>query len=94
MKIVWTKQALNDLASLRRYIADENPAAAIKTADRIAAAVEALSRHPELGRTGRVAGSRELVVTGTPFIVAYRVVAKIVAIVAVLHGARRWPDEF
>jgi len=46
------------------------------------------------GRAGRVAGTRELVIVGTPFIVAYRVEKKEVRVVAVLHAAQKWPDEF
>jgi toxin ParE1/3/4 len=38
-----------------------------------------------------VPGTRELVVTGTPFIVVYRVEAATVVILRVLHGAQRWP---
>jgi len=39
-----------------------------------------------------VAATRELVVTTTPFIVAYRVVEDRVEILAVFHGARIWPE--
>ena len=46
------------------------------------------------GREGRVAGTRELVIRGTPFIVAYRVVRNEVHVLAVMHAARKWPDEF
>jgi plasmid stabilization system protein ParE len=46
-----------------------------------------------MGRSGRVAGTRELVIAGTPYLVAYRVEAKAVVILAVIHGAQRWPDE-
>jgi toxin ParE1/3/4 len=38
--------------------------------------------------------SRELVVTGTPFVVAYRVNGESIQILAVLHGARKWPKPF
>ena len=41
-----------------------------------------------------MAGTRELVIAGTPFIVAYRIEKKEVRIVAVLHAAREWPGEF
>jgi len=50
--------------------------------------------HPYLGRPGRVTGTRELVVTSTPFIVAYQVVDDRIEILAVFHGARIWPDSF
>jgi toxin ParE1/3/4 len=46
------------------------------------------------GREGRVVGTRELVVQGTPFIVAYRVGRAEVEILAVMHAGRKWPEEF
>lgn len=93
MKVAWTRLALADLDSARLYIAEESPSAAARIINRIKAAVSALSRHPELGRPGRAAGTRELVVAGTPFILPYRIRAKRIEVLAVIHGARRWPDE-
>ena len=90
----WTRLALHDLDAAYEYIAESNAAAAQQIVERIEAAVAALARHPGIGRAGRVPGTRELVVTGTPFIVAYRVVAGAVEILAVIHGARIWPDRF
>lgn len=93
MTVAWTRRALADLDSARLYIAEENPSASARIINRIKTAVSALSRHPEIGRPGRVAGTRELVVTGTPFILPYRTRAKRIEILALLHGTRRWPDE-
>jgi len=53
-----------------------------------------LSDHPNAGRPGRVHGTRELVITDTPFILPYRVVRNTVQILRVLHGARKWPEQF
>lgn len=52
-----------------------------------------LRAHPELGRVGRVNGTRELVLAGTPFIVVYRVNpnAQRVDVWRVLHGSQQWP---
>jgi plasmid stabilization system protein ParE len=41
-------------------------------AERIQEAVEYLMEYPNIGRPGRVSGTRELVVSGTPFVVVYR----------------------
>ncbi|CLR06874.1 Uncharacterised protein [Mycobacterium tuberculosis] len=46
-----------------------------------------------MGRSGEIKGTREFVVTGTPYIVAYRVTEKQVEVLFVQHGAREWPDE-
>ena len=92
MTIVWSAQALRDLISLRRYIAEHNPTAAADTAARLLAAIENLPDFPSQGRPGRLPETRELVVTGTPYIVPYRVSDDRLEIIAVIHGARQWPD--
>lgn len=94
MKLRWTESAVEDLRSAHGYLKAENPKAAWDAVDRIMSAVERLERFPKMGRSGRVEGSLELVVTGTPFLVAYRVKGESVQILAVLHGARRWPKGF
>lgn len=94
MKLRWTDGAVEDLQSAHDYLEAENPRAAWDAIARIMSAVERLERFPHMGRAGRVEGSRELVVTGTPFLVAYRLRDKSIQILAVLHAARKWPREF
>jgi toxin ParE1/3/4 len=50
-----------------------------------------LAQHPRMGREGRVVGTRELVIGGSPFIVVYRVKKTSIEILRLLHGARQWP---
>ena len=76
------------------YIAEDNPAAARRMVARLREAAGRLSRTPQQGRPGRVPGTRELVLAGTPYIVAYRTEGGQVQILAVIHGAQRWPDAF
>ncbi len=91
MQVCWTAPAVADLAELRTYIGQRNRAAARQVARRILAAVRKLGRFAALGRPGRVPGTRELVVTGTPYIIPYRVVGGRIELLRVLHGARPWP---
>ena len=93
MTLRWTPLAASHLESAYEYLAQDSPNAADAVVDRVLTAVEALERHPQMGRVGRVPRTRELVVTGTPFIVAYRVKGTFVELLAVLHGARRWPER-
>jgi plasmid stabilization system protein ParE len=93
MRIRWLRKALQNLTSEADYIARDDPAAAARTAVRIFEAVEQLVMFPALGRPGRVVGTRELVVTGTPYIIPYRVRGDQVEILRVFHAARRWPEE-
>ena len=94
MRIRWTTPAREQLVSAYEYIAVDDRAAAARTADQIWETTQLLVRHPMAGREGRVAGTRELVVRGTPFIVAYRVQKTEIWVLAVMHAARKWPDEF
>lgn len=91
MDIIWSARARQHLREITAYIAQDNPDAADRMAERILAATERLSAHPHLGRPGRIDGTRELVVGGTPYIVPYRVRGDRVNIIAVLHGKRQWP---
>ncbi len=93
MRVVWQDDALWDLKALRRYIARESPGAAMRVSRRIRASVRMLARSPGIGRPGRYPGTRELVITGTPYIAAYRVRGDVIEILRVLHGAMQWPGE-
>ena len=94
MTIIWSPEAIEDLISLRAYIAEESPAGARRIVSRILRAVERLlPDNPHMGRPGRVPGTRELVIPQTPYIVPYRVQRGAIQILRVYHGARRWPDS-
>ena len=93
MDIMWLPVAVADREGLVDYIAARNPFAAIEQGDRIAQAIDRLSEFPEIGRTGRVPGTRELVIPGTPYVTVYRLnrPRERVEILRILHGAKRWP---
>jgi toxin ParE1/3/4 len=92
MTIRWTPNALRDVDSLHSYIAADHPNAAVDVVSKIAEGITDLTRHPANGRKGRVAGTRELIVH--PYVVAYRIDRQSIHVVAIIHGARRWPDSF
>jgi toxin ParE1/3/4 len=95
MILVWSPEAIDDLAALRAYIEQDDPAAARRVVLRIIENVETLlPDNPEIGRPGRVPGTRELVIPRAPFIVPYRLVGSTLQILRIYHGARRWPDAF
>ena len=78
---------------MEAYVARDDPRAAVRLVLRIGETVEQLADHPGIGRAGRVEGTRELVVTGTPYLVAYRVRGGYVQILRVLHHAQKWPEH-
>ncbi|MCH8029275.1 MAG: type II toxin-antitoxin system RelE/ParE family toxin [Candidatus Dadabacteria bacterium] len=94
MKLKWTRLALQDLRHLHEYIADDNPSAASRMVTRIQEATERLKNHPQMGRPGRVQGTRELVIAGSPYVVVYILGDTEIQIVAIIHSAMRWPDTF
>jgi len=91
VKVRWTRLAVADLDSAYEYIAADDSAAALRVVERVEKAVAVLSRHPEAGRAGRIRGIRELVVSGTPFIVPYRITRDAIQVLAVIHTSRKWP---
>lgn len=94
MRLRWTRRAERDLEAIEHYIKGDNPTAAARVVLNIIGQVEQLRDHPGMGRSGRVEGARELVITGLPYIVAYIAEAQIVEVLRVLHAARRWPATF
>jgi len=91
LRVRWLQTALANLEAHAQYIARDNPAAARRVVAAIERAAAQLADYPALGRPGRVEGTRELVVHGTPYIVPYRVRGQTVQILRVFHAARKWP---
>ena len=92
MRVRWVRAALADLHQAHAYIAADNPAAARRLVLRVQETVARLSSLPNLGRPGRVDGTRELTIANTRFFVVYRTAQSDVDILRILHTARRWPD--
>lgn len=91
MTIVWAPRAIEHLAHLRAFIARDNPKAANRVAAALLKAVELLYELPNLGRPGRIAGTRELVVAGTPYVIPYRLRGDRLEVIAIFHGRQKWP---
>ncbi|MFW8609146.1 type II toxin-antitoxin system RelE/ParE family toxin [Rhizobium beringeri] len=95
MKLVWRAKAELDRKKAIQFIADQNVGAAINHLDEIERQTDLLIDQPEIGRPGRIDGTRELVISRTSFIVIYRVREKIqqVEILRLVHGAQKWPPK-
>ena len=65
--------------------------AQVEEGDLIRDAARRLAEFPASGRPGRVAGSYELVIVGTPYVIVYRVRSTGAINPRLLHGAQRWP---
>jgi addiction module RelE/StbE family toxin len=92
MTVRWTPTSLRDLDALHCYISGDNAAAATAVVETLLKGIEALARNPQMGGTGRVPGSRELVIA--PYAITYRSRKSVIEILGIIHGTRRWPDSF
>ena len=90
MRLVWTRLANADRQKIREYIAQDNPAAALALDELFSEKTKRLVDHPNLGRPGRVAGTRELVAHQN-YILVYDTVGDQVRLLRVLHASRQYP---
>lgn len=88
------RRAIRHLISLREYIESDSGQNAATEATRILKAIDLIAKHPVVGRSGRVMGTRELVVTSTPFVIPNRVRREWLELIAVFHGHQKWPEKF
>ena len=88
MRVIYSSAARRDLDAIIDYISLEDRAAAERVFFAISDSVDRLADYPNMGHVGRVPDTRELSVTGLPYIVVYEVSAEVVTVLAVFHGAR------
>lgn len=95
MIVRWLPNAIRSRDHQIDYIAERNVQAAIDAGDSVMHQIRQLSEHPELGRPGRVKGTRELVINRTPFVIVYRIKprARRIEIIRFLHTAQQWPKK-
>ena len=92
--IRWTRRAVRRLDQIGAHISKDSPSSAARVIARIVSAVDLLAKQPAMGRVGRIAQTRELILADIPYIVAYRVTATHVEVLTVMHAAQKWPQEF
>lgn len=90
-KVNWLRLALRDMREIATYIAQDSPKAGKAVVERIWQEGQILCSLADRGRPGRVPGTRELVLDGLPYFLAYRVKGRTVQILRVIHTSRQWP---
>ena len=90
MKVLWTPQALQDRLDIWEYIAADNPIAASRMDELFSEAAARLADHPNLGRVGRIAGTRELVAHKN-YLLVYEIAHETAWVLVLIHTARQWP---
>lgn len=90
MELFWTLEAIEDRDNIYDHIEADSPAAALDLDEMFEEKASLLVEHPDLGRFGRITGTRELVVHRN-YILIYDVLGNLVRVLNVVHAARQWP---
>ena len=90
MKVFWTPEALQDRIDIWDYIAADNPSAAARMDVVFSNSALRLAEHPQMGRSGKTAGTREWVVHAS-YRMVYEIMNESVWILALVHTSRLWP---
>ncbi|MFA5496466.1 MAG: type II toxin-antitoxin system RelE/ParE family toxin [Porticoccaceae bacterium] len=90
MELHWTPEAIQDREAIYDYIEADNPIAALALDELFEEKAGRLVDHPDLGRPGRVPGTRELVAHQN-YILVYDLAGDLVRVLRMLHAARQWP---
>jgi len=88
--VVWTPEAEQDRADIWNYIAADNPGAAVRMDELFRDAAARLGAHPQMGKAGKIVGTRELI-PHKSYRLVYEIDAGTVWVLAIVHSARQWP---
>ena len=94
VRVRWLRTANRNLDAAANYVAQDAPDAAQEMYAHIRERVAELAKRPEMGRPGRVFGTRELVIERYPYIVPYRIRGREVQIIRVFHTSQRPPETW
>jgi len=89
-ELFWTPEAIQDRDNIYNYIEAANPLAALDLDQLFEEKAALLINRPNLGRIGRVSGTRELVAHRN-YLLIYDVTDNLIRILNVVHAARQWP---
>lgn len=92
----WSRTALGEIKAQVAWIAQDNPEAARRVAQRLRATGDALADFAT-GHPGRVAETYEKSVSGLPYVIAYAIdrtgASEVIVVLHVIHTARDWRER-
>jgi len=91
MYIRWTPAAADNFEHIKNYLSERHPQFVQSTVLAVYEAIRSLKTYPQRGRPGREEGTRELVLSRLPYIVAYRIKEETIEILYIHHGAQNRP---
>ncbi len=89
IRVRWTPSAANDLYQIVQHIQQDNPSAAVRTAETLYDGCAGLGKFPFLGRKGKLEGTRELVFSKLRYIVVYEVREDVVNLIRIQHASQK-----
>jgi addiction module RelE/StbE family toxin len=92
MQVKWLRRALRNLEQARNYVFQDNPTAAQELIIKIQNAANQLQNYPFMGKNGRVEGTKELIISNSPYILIYRIKEESVEVLRILHTSKRYPE--
>ena len=92
MQVKWLKWALRNLEQARNYVFQDNPTAAQELIIKIQNAANQLQNYPFMGKNGRVEGTKELIISNSPYILIYRIKEETVEVLRILHTSKFYPE--
>ena len=90
MNVLWTPEAEQDRDDIWEYIATDSPRAAARIDRLFSEAAARIASHPEIGKPGRIAGTREFL-PHRSYRLVYEIDQDTIWILALVHTARLWP---
>lgn len=90
MRIIWTPEAQQDRFDIWQHIVSDNPRAAAQIDKLFSNVVAQLGEQPNMGRPGKVSGTRELI-PHKNYRLVYEMQQQTIWILALVHTARQWP---
>jgi toxin ParE1/3/4 len=90
MRLRWTTLFQRDFDEALSFIAQNSVTGALSVWHEIEGQVAKLADYPEMGRSGSVARTRELIINRTPFIAIYRIGEAEIILLRLIHAARDW----
>ena len=94
MRARLSADARGDLFSIRDYLEPRSPRGLQKVLSAVRTTIKIIEQFPMLGRTGRIAGTREINVSDYPYLIIYSLADEVhIDIDRVLHTRREYPPK-
>jgi len=92
LKLVLTTRAFKNLSDIAEYYEAKQNGLGVRFVMYQKQLTEILLTMPNIGRAGKIFGTREIVLQDFPYLVVYRVRKKYIQILRIFHQSRKYPN--